>query len=247
MKDYFGIVKMPQKEKDKGVVLLQSGGLDSCYLARLFQVLGFKNIHHVFVDYGQNSVNKEWESAQKICEAYTGTLHRVQLNMPWLSTSCDLVGNHVVNSRPDLSDRLGAVAGGVYVPMRNHLLISIASSLAESLNIKYIATGIDGAQDIFGRPLHGTPDKHPNFAKKLEKSLTESSCIKHKNHDRIELLCPIIGFEKFETIYFGLHYDCDFSLSWSCYNTGDKPCCHCDACLQRIEAFERLGKKDPIL
>lgn len=57
--------------KDKRVVLLQSGGLDSCFLANLFSYLGFE-IHHVFVDYGQNSKEQEKRAVESIIREYGG-------------------------------------------------------------------------------------------------------------------------------------------------------------------------------
>ena len=54
---------------DKRVVLLQSGGLDSCYLASLLSSYGY-DIHHVYIDYGQNSKAQELAAAQKIVNRY---------------------------------------------------------------------------------------------------------------------------------------------------------------------------------
>lgn len=233
------------KPEDRKVVLLQSGGLDSCYLACLLNYYGFE-IHHIFIDYGQNSKDKEWDSALNIMKTYGGTIQRVTLDMPWLKES-DILNGGVAVSRPDLEREMGAVKSGVYVPMRNMLFLSIASSYAEAHEIMYIATGVDGFQDRDGKPLGGTPDKHPNFVLKLEEALRESSVMHHMKHKDFEILCPIIGFEKVNTISQGLGIDCDFTNSWSCYNATDKPCLSCDTCLSRAYAFDFLGYEDPTL
>ncbi len=232
--------------KDKRVVLLQSGGLDSCFLASLLSHLDFE-IHHVFVDYGQNSKLQEKKAVEAIVEEYGGELHCVDLKLPWLKESTFLVEDQeVVNV--NVPKQFGAVTAGVYVPMRNHVLLSIASSLAESLGIKYIASGIDGKQNIFGKPVTGTPDKHPNFVKALENSLSEGSVLKHIDNKKFEIICPLIGVEKYDTIAYGTNFlNTKWELSWSCYNNSDKPCGKCGACVDRQVCFDYLGLKDPAI
>lgn len=231
----------PQERK---AVLLQSGGLDSYFLACLLQYYDFE-IHHIFIDYGQNSVKKELESAEKIVSKYGGSLHKVTIDLPWLKDVCLLNGGVAKSVTSEEEVYLGGVQTGIYVPMRNLLFIGIASSYAEAYKIPYIATGIDGMQDKEGNPLHGTPDKHPNFAIKLEQALTESSSLYHIDRKKFEILCPIIGNEKIDTVRVGLDLGCDFTDSWTCYNSTEKPCLACDSCLQRLFAFEALGVKDP--
>lgn len=233
---------------NRKAVLLQSGGLDSCYLACLLNYYGF-DTHSIFIDYGQNSANKEWECANKITNKYGGTLVKVSIDMPWLKDCCALNGGvaTVYATNDKSSVFLSGVVGKIYVPMRNLLFIGIASSLAESLQIPYIAAGLDGLQDKEGKPLHGTPDKHPNFVLKLEASLTESSVLHHLHGKSFQILCPIIGNEKDQTVRAGLEIGCDFEDSWTCYNSNEKPCLDCGSCIQRLEAFERLNEEDPTL
>ena len=232
------------KIKDKRVVLLQSGGLDSCYLACFLSKLDFE-IHHLYVDYGQNANKKELEAVEKIVAEYGGTLHKAKLDMPWLHDSTILCGHEV--GEYGVSETMGCVEAKTYVPMRNHLLISLASSLAESLDIKYIASALDGSQDIFGRPKGGTPDKHPNFVKKLEQSLSEASTIKHIKHDKFEIIAPTISQTKETNILRGLYLGCDFGLSWTCYNNSDEPCGECCACIDRANHFANVGVEDPLI
>lgn len=232
--------------KDKRVVLLQSGGLDSCFLASLFSYLGF-DIHHVFVDYGQNSKEQEKKAVEAIVKEYGGTLHCVELKLPWLKDSTVLVEDQEVKNA-DVPRQFGAVKVGVYVPMRNHVLLSIAGSLAESLDIQYIASGIDGKQNIFGKPITGTPDKHPNFVKALENSLSEGSVLKHINGKEFTILCPLVGVEKYDTIAYGTRFlNTKWELSWSCYNNSKEPCGTCGACVDRQMCFDYLGLKDPAI
>lgn len=231
--------------EDRRVVLLQSGGLDTCYLACLLHKCGF-TINHVFVDYGQNARDRELEAAQKIAKEYGGgEVHVVKLDMPWLHDSTLLAGHEV--EEYDVPNQFGCVLAGTYVPMRNHILISIASSLAEAKGIKYIASAIDGNEDVYGHPLTGCPDKHPSFCLALEESLSEGSSLRHLHGENYEIIAPLMGNKKENTISYGLEIGCDFSLSWSCYNSEKEPCGKCCACIDRANHFANLGVDDPAL
>ena len=186
-------IRKINKFKDKRVVLLQSGGLDSCVLASILKYLGFE-IHHLFVDYGQNAREQERKSVEKIVNSVGGELHCVTLDMPWLKDSTVLAGHEV--GEYDVPQQMGCVIAGTYVPMRNHVLLSIASSLAESLDIQYIASGIDGKENFFHKPLTGCPDKHPTFVKKFEQSISEGSSLKHMKHGKYTLITPFVGATK---------------------------------------------------
>lgn len=239
--NYYGSIK------DKRVVLLQSGGLDSCVLASLFHRFGFE-IHHLFVDYGFNSAKRDLNNAKKIVEKYGGELHIVKLNMPWLKEATCLVGNkEIVDDTQFGNDALNTYKSGTYVPMRNTFLISIASSLCESLKISYIATALDGVEDLITHePLGGTSDKHPTYVRKLEDAINEGSSEHFVKGTDIHILTPIMGFLKSDTINMGELLGTDFSLSNSCYSDSNEPCGVCSACVLRKEAFESVGIKDPL-
>lgn len=230
--------------EDKRVVLLNSGGLESCYLSCLLSLFGFE-IHHLFIEYGQNAKQGESLAVSNLIKKYGGVLHRVHIELPWLSEStclCDGsdVGDPIVTKRA-----MATVEANTYVPLRNHVFLSIAGSLAESLGIPYIASGIDGIQDCFGVPIGAAPDKHPNFAYSIEHSINEASAYHHMSGKNIEIIAPILCCTKEDTIRNGENINCDFSLSWSCYNSGKMPCGHCCSCTDRKYHFNNLGKEEP--
>lgn len=229
---------------NKRVVLLQSGGLDSLICACLFNHFGFE-MHHVFVNYGQNSFKKEYETAKSIIDEYGGELHVVNLSLPWLHDSTVIAGHKVEDWNSDGS--LNTIEAGTYVPLRNHFLLSIAGSLAEAKRIPYIASALDGAQDIFRRPTGGTTDKHPYFVKTMVKSLNHGSAMYHVDHKKFTILTPVMDMYKYEIINLGKEINADMSLSWSCYNDEEVPCCECSACRSRALGFYQAGVKDPLL
>ena len=231
--------------EDKRVVILQSGGLDSNIIASVFEYFGFE-MHHIFVDYGQNMADKEREYSKKIAEFYGGTYQEVKLNLPWLKETTNLV-DHIVEDYKNDSVTFNANQTGEYVPLRNHVLLSIAGSYAEAYKIPYIACAFDGEEDENNNPTGGTTDKHPTFVSKIEDSINEGSAFKHIDHKNFKILTPIMGLYKPEIIGLGLATESDMSLSWSCYNKGEKPCGICSACKVRAEAFKEVGIEDPSL
>lgn len=239
--NYYGEIK------DKRVVLLQSGGLDSCVLASLFHHYGFE-IHHLFVDYGFNSAERDLRNVKKIVEKYGGELHVVKLDMPWLKDSTCLAKGGIVDDTEFGDGAMNTYLAGTYVPMRNTFLISIASSLCESLKVNYIATALDGVEDLIThKPLGGTSDKHPTYVQKLEEAINEGSSVHHMENTDIRILTPVMGMFKSEIITMGEILNTDFSISNSCYSDSEEPCGICSACKARKEAFERVGLKDPLL
>lgn len=233
--------------EDKRVVLLQSGGLDSCVLASLFHKLGYE-IHHLFVDYGFNSAERDLKNVKNIVNKYGGELHIVKMDMPWLKDSTNLVGSDIVDDSSFGSDTMNTYYSGTYVPMRNTFLLSIASSLCESLKIPYIATALDGIEDLVThKPLGGTSDKHPTYVRKLEDAINEGSSEYHLKGKSIHILTPIMNMIKQDTIVMGEILNTDFSLSNSCYSSTEQPCGVCSACIARKEAFEEVGIEDPLL
>jgi 7-cyano-7-deazaguanine synthase len=232
------------KIKDKRIVLLQSGGLDSNIVAALLSYYHF-SIQHLFIDYGQNMLEQERKNARLIVKHYGGKLTETKIDLPWLKEATNLVDN-VVNDEGAIG-KFNTYDVGTYVPLRNHVLLSIAGSLAEAYKIPNIACAFDGCQNILGKPTGGTTDKHPKFIHRIEQSINEGSAMYHIEHKPIQILTPIMNFYKTDTIQLGLELNADMSISWSCYNKGDKPCGHCSACEDREEAFRVLGIDDPAL
>lgn len=230
--------------EDKRIVLLQSGGLDSNVCAAIFSKLGF-DIHHLFIDYGQNSVKRERENAHNIVEYYGGKLHECKLELPWLQDSTVLVSG-IVDDFDD-AGQFNTLESGVFVPMRNAMLLSVASSLADSLGIAIIGAAFDGAEDVDGYPKSGTTDKHPTFVKMMELALTEGFPKRWNEYIAFTILTPVMGKFKKEIVQLGVKYDANFALSWSCYNSGDKPCCKCSACRERAKGFHEAGVTDPVM
>ena len=61
------------------------------------------------------------------------------------------------------------------------------------------------------------------------------------------LFDTIIDLSKEEIIKIGDSLKVPFHLTWTCYESGDKPCLECTACRDRILGFQSNGLMDPLL
>ncbi|MCF7895331.1 MAG: 7-cyano-7-deazaguanine synthase QueC, partial [Candidatus Omnitrophica bacterium] len=123
-----------------------------------------------------------------------------------------------------------------YVSGRNIIFLSYAASFAESIGAKAIFIGAH-TQDY-----SGYPDCRKNFLEKFNQAINLGIVGK-----RIKLHYPLIDKNKKEIIQVGLKLGVPFKYTWSCYNGERYPCQKCDSCRFRINGFNQLGLKDPLL
>ena len=71
--------------------------------------------------------------------------------------------------------------------------------------------------------------------------------MKHHSNSKFKVLTPLMSKSKPEIIALGFEVGANMSLSWSCFNSGDVPCCHCSSCIGRAEGFHLVGLQDPLL
>ncbi|WP_300914539.1 7-cyano-7-deazaguanine synthase, partial [Turicimonas muris] len=62
----------------------------------------------------------------------------------------------------------------------------------------------------------------------------------------VKLAAPLVKFNKARVIKEGLRLKVPFELTWSCYEGHEKACGKCGTCIDRLNAFEENGVKDPI-
>lgn len=214
----------------KKVVLILSGGVDSTTLLYLLVKKGFE-VKTISFDYGQKH-KKELKMARKTCS---------KLN----------IENKIINLRnlapilkSALTDKKEKIPEGHYedkvmkqtvVPNRNMIMLSIAMAYAISLKYNYIAYAAhSGDHTIY-------PDCRPVFVDRISKL---AEVIDYKP---IRILTPFVNKTKTDIIKIGKKLGIDYSITWSCYCGGKKPCLKCGTCIERIEAFKNNNIRDPLI
>lgn len=212
----------------KAVVVL-SGGLDSTTL--LYDVIaqGYE-VSAISFNYGQKH-NKELTFAAQTCKKL-GVPHKIAD----LSVLNDLAPSALTRDDIDIPEGEydDEVMKVTVVPNRNMVLLSLATSYAISF----------GAEKLFYGAHAGDHTIYPDCRKEFIDSMTES--IKLCDWANVKLEAPYWDIDKGDIAIKGKELNVDYSLTWTCYVGGEKACGKCGACVERLEAFEKAGVKDPI-
>ena len=223
----------------KALVLL-SGGLDSSTcLALAVQEYGKENVLALSLYYGQKH-EREIQAAQSIVSHYGVEWRRIDVAELFEGADCTLLKGNADVPAQSYSEQI-AEAGGkpvsTYVPFRNGLFISIATSVALSNKcgvIYYGAHKDDAAGNAY-------PDCSEAFHDAMAKAVEQGS------GECVVLRDPFIDKTKSDIVRIGLSIGVPYEKTWSCYNGGEKPCRKCGTCRDREKAFALNGQRDPLL
>ena len=217
---------------NKKALVLFSGGLDSTTMLAMVKSDGYE-ITALTIDYNQRHVS-EIEFSKK-------SLSQLQINKQ-IIFDLDLSkigGSALTDNIPvpiDSNDNIPTT----YVPARNTIFLSLASSFAERLNISDIFIGANIID------YSGYPDCRPEFIKSFEKTINLGTKLGVEG-SRFRIHTPLIKMTKAEIITKGHSLGVDYSLTLSCYNPTDSglACGKCDSCKFRKDGFKDAGLPDP--
>ena len=211
------------------VVVLCSGGMDSV------TALHWARAHHevraaLSFDYGAKHNHREiplaaWQAAQ--------------LGVPHRTIPLDFIGQ-LFDS--DLLKSGGDIPEGHYtadnmkrtvVPFRNGIMLAAAAGFAESAGAEALVIAAHtGDHTIY-------PDCREDFMAAM------GDAMRLGTYAGIQLLRPFITMNKAGIATEGARLGVDFARTWSCYKGGDVHCGKCGTCVERREAFQLAGLKDP--
>lgn len=219
----------------KAIVLL-SGGLDSCVALHVAQHDGHK-VSALSFDYGQRH-SKELECARRIAARAKVADHNiVSLNLAqWGGSSLTDMSREVADG--DINSH---EIPQTYVPARNMVFLSVAASLAEAKGAEHIYIGVSQVD------YSGYVDCRKVFIDAMQKAINLGTVMGAEGGRPITIHAPFENMTKADEIRLGMKLGVDFSLTWSCYRGGERPCGTCDSCLLRAKAFEEAGFEDPAL
>ncbi len=212
----------------KAVVIL-SGGMDSTTL--LYDAIdqGYE-VYALSFDYNQKH-KRELESAKATC-LLLGVPHKVMD----LSVLNELAPSSL--TRDDWEVPEGHYADEnmkqTVVPNRNMVMLSLATSYTIGLEANLLFYGAhSGDHDIY-------PDCRLEFVEQLGKTI--EMC----DWNTVTLQAPYINIDKGDIAIRGKELGVDYSKTWTCYKGRGKACGKCGSCVERLEAFEKAGIKDPL-
>lgn len=221
----------------KKAIVLLSGGLDSSTALYVAKKEGFDELYALTFEYGQKH-DREIRSASAIAKAVGVKEHkivRLMLNA-WKGSSLtdpDVVIQDGDADRTDIPD--------TYVPARNMVFLSVAASYADALDITDIFIGVSEMD------YSGYVDCREEFIRSMEQTINLGTVLGAEKKQKITIHAPFLRMTKADEVKWGTELGVDFSLTWSCYRGGEKPCGTCDSCLLRARAFEEAGIVDPLV
>ncbi|CAG7624722.1 7-cyano-7-deazaguanine synthase [Paenibacillus solanacearum] len=223
----------------KKAVVILSGGLDSTTCMGIARDQGY-DIYPITFDYGQRQ-KREIENARQVAAYYrTEDRHKV-ISLGFLK---EFGGSALTDESIDVpaAGETGTVDSDIpitYVPGRNLLFLSIATSYAEVIGAEAIYIGVNALD------YSGYPDCRPEFIRKVEEVMALATRVGVEGGP-IRIETPLIDWTKAEIIREGNRLEVPYHLTTSCYNGQEEACGVCDSCRLRLKGFEENGSKDPI-
>ena len=212
------------------VVAIFSGGMDSSTM--LYQLLAQGHeVKAIGFDYGQRHA-VELEAAKAIATQAGVAYETVDLRSlgPVIAGQSSQVNPDV--EVPDGHYTEESMKATV-VPNRNMIMLSVAVAHAISIDFDAIAYGAHaGDHTIY-------PDCRSEFVDAMK------TVIALCDWKQVELLTPFVAVSKSDIAKIGGELQVPFEMTWSCYKGGTTHCGSCGTCVERREAFELAGIKDP--
>ena len=213
--------------KNKSVVILLSGGLDSSTVTGLAKSYKAK-IFGLSFDYGQRH-KKELNSALTIAKHFALEEFKIiKLDLSLWG------GSSLTDPKKDLPIQgiQPNIIPNTYVPGRNTIFISVALSYAEAINADLIGLGVNALD------YSGYPDCRPDYIKKFQE-LANLANKRGREENPIKLWTPLIDLTKEDIIQLAIDTNVPLEKTWSCYSGHSEPCGKCDSCRIRQKALNQ--------
>ena len=211
------------------VVVILSGGMDSTTL--LYEAISQQHeVVALSFNYNQKH-KKELEKAKETCD-----ILKIPHKIMDLSILNELAPSSLTRDDWDIPEGHYADENmkQTVVPNRNMVMLSLATSYAIGIKASRLFYGAhSGDHDIY-------PDCRKDFVEQLGRAI--KMCDWHK----VRLFAPYLDLDKGDIVIKGKELNVDYSKTWTCYKGKGKACGKCGSCVERLEAFEKAGIKDPI-
>jgi len=227
----------------KSCVVLYSGGMDSTVVLHHAALL-YDKIYALSFNYNQRH-ERELACAKDYIFCYNNFVaeknNQIEHKIIDLSKfGQQLSSSALTNTKlevPKMKDVIGDPQTLAYVPNRNMLFLSMAASLAESVEANTIFYGAAKADDTSG---------YWDCTQEFRTLMNQILSLNRRNLIQIE--APLIDKTKKEIIEYGLELNVSFNITHTCYNNTEHIACgECPSCSARIAGWIQAGYKDPII
>lgn len=206
--------------------------MDSTLSAKLAQLEGY-DIIALHFNYGQRTQKRELKSFRQIAN-YLNVKMSYEIDLDFFKT----IGASALTDM-SLDIPTDGIKDGIpitYVPFRNGIFLSIASSLAEKHGAEAIFIG------VVEEDSSGYPDCRDSYIKAMERAINLGT--KYETDIKIEM--PLVHLKKSQIVKRALELGVPLELTWSCYQSEDLACGVCDSCRLRLKGFREANSRDLI-
>src|SRR5579863_5271754 len=213
------------------VVVLLSGGMDSCVCAAL--AARDCEAAAVHISYGQRTEERERHAFLGICDRLC-----IRQRLMVRNEALRAIGGSALTDERIAGPESHSAGHGIpvtYVPFRNAHFLAVAVSWAEVLGAGKVYIG------AVEQDSSGYPDCRPAYYQVFNEVVKAGT-----REGQIEIVTPLIHLRKAEIVRLGLELGAPFDLTWSCYSREDRACGVCDSCVLRLRAFRDAKAADPI-
>ena len=223
----------PDESTANRAVVLLSGGMDSATAAYEALDRGYE-IYALHTSYGQRTEDRELECARRLAdEIDAADFLRIETGHLSAIGDSSLTDDELDVEDADLeSDEIPSS----YVPFRNANLLAMATSYAEANDCEAVFIG------AHSEDFSGYPDCRPEFFEVFENVVDVGT----KPETEIAIEAPFVEWSKTDIAERGVELEVPYEHTWSCYRENEPACGTCDACAFRLQAFQRIGVRDPI-
>lgn len=210
-------------------VVVLSGGMDSA-TALAFTVALYGSAQTLTVNYGQRHA-RELSAAETQAGQFAARHDQVDLTEVGALLEGSSLTDDVDVPRGHYSD---ATMAATVVPNRNAILANVAAGIAVARKAPAIVLGVHAGD----HPIY--PDCRPEFVSALNDLLAVAS-----DH-RVRVEAPFLHTDKAGILRIGHALGVDYAATWTCYVGEDLACGTCGSCTERLEAFDVIGRDDPL-
>src|SRR5271167_2597380 len=217
--------------KQSRVVVLLSGGMDSCVCAAL--AARDHDAAAVHISYGQRTEERERQSFLAICQRL-----KIHDKLMVRNEALRAIGGSALTDDAiavPTAEEVGQSIPVTYVPFRNAHFLAVAVSWAEVLGAEKVYIGAVEPDSS------GYPDCRPEYYKAFNEVVKAGT-----KEGSIRVVAPLIAMHKAGIVTLGLELGAPLDLTWSCYQGEDRACGVCDSCVLRLRGFREAGGEDPI-
>ncbi len=212
--------------RKKGVCII-SGGMDSALSGKMAEVEGY-DIIALHFNYGQRTEKRELEAFRKIAK-YLNSIEIYEIDLDFFKS---IGASALIDRSLDIPTK--GLSEGIpitYVPFRNGIFLSIATSIAEKHGAEAIYIG------VVEEDSSGYPDCRDSYIRAMERAIELGT----KDDTKIEIKMPLVHMKKGEIVKRALELGVPLEDTWSCYQSEDEACGVCDSCRLRVKGLSWQG------